>query len=149
MAVKEYLSTITVTRAEIAEMNLVQQQMLKAVREKQKLKVVQDGFNALSLTAGAIGIFLTGGAATAVGLGSAVCGVIGSYTGYNKILESVLAAGGESLAMFMGVALQNPIYDMFEITFPFLEFTDKNVRFIQGAGTIKRVHCRNGWIIYH
>jgi hypothetical protein len=31
-------------------------------------------------------------------------------------------------------------YDIFEITFPFIYFPDKNIRYVQGEGTIKRAH---------
>lgn len=41
----------------------------------------------------------------------------------------------------------NPRYDQVKVNLPFLDYTDKNVRFVAGTGNITAVHSGNGWII--
>jgi signal transduction histidine kinase len=147
MSVQEYWGSITVTGNELAKMNKAQIEMLERITGGNDSEL-RSSLNALSLTVGIIGMFLTGGAATVAGLVSATSGVAGSYPSYNNSLAKVMQNGCNSMGKLVSTLLDLPKYDMFEITFPFIYFPDKNIRYVQGEGTIKRAHVKgeSGWV---
>src|SRR3712207_4940204 len=69
---------------------------------------------------------------------------------YNKHLVQVMTDGCIYLTKL--TKQLNDIskkYDQFEVELPFIHFTDKNVRYVQGAGRVVRAHIRGGrWISY-
>ena len=150
MSVKEYWGTVHVTADQLGKMNQAQVNMLKKINGKDKSNAnLKTGLNAISLTSGIIGLFLTGGAATVAGLISSTNGVIASYPSYNKLLATVLQDGCNEMIDLREKLVDIPKYDVFEIEFPFIHFTDKKIRYVQGKGRVLRAHIKGGrWISY-
>ena len=151
MAVKEYWDTVYVTVNKVMNMNSAQAALIKKIQNRDRnVSRIQSGLNDASVTAGVVSLFLTGGAATIVGLASATAGVIGSYSTYNKHLVKVMNDGCHYLIKL--TKQLNDIskkYDQFAVELPFIHFTDKKVRYVQGAGRVVRAHIRGGrWISY-
>lgn len=143
---KEYIGPIQVTVTELAKMNQAQLKMLEAVNAGSTSNL-QSALNALSLTVGVIGLFLPGGLATVAGLVSATSGVIGSYEVNKTTLASMMQNGCNSMGSIVGEIIDLTKYDIFEIEFPFIEFTNPYVRYVSGIGQVVRAHVKGGgWV---
>ena len=147
MATTEYIAAIQVTAAELAQMNKAQLIMLESI-ENRSTSGLESKLNGISLTAGVIGLFAPGIYATISGLVSATAGVISTYPSYNSLLVTVMQNGCNSMGKIVSDLLAFSKYDLFELEFPFIDFKDKGIRYVQGDGRIVRAHVKGGtgWV---
>lgn len=148
ITVTEYFATFQVTSSEFAKMNSSQLKMLDRMNGGSTANL-QSALNALSLTAGVIGLFLTAGAATVAGLVSATSGVAGSLSSYDKAVANLMQAGCNSMGILVGDLQDLTKYDIFEISGPFIDFKNdfKYIRYVQGSVKVVSAHVKGGgWV---
>jgi|GEM_PF-2540484 hypothetical protein len=146
-SVQEYYETVTVSYGELTKMNNAQIKMRDRINGGSE-STLRNALNGLSLTTSVIGLFMSGGAATVVGLVSATTGVAASLPSYKSAVVSCMNKGLSP----MGDLLEHlyPLdkkYDLFEIEFLWLDFRTQGIRYFQGGGKVKRAHVRGGgWV---
>ena len=124
---REYAATITASPYQLLKMS-----------EAQRVALESGNFRGGSANTAAIVAGLTGITLFASGTGQTVENVISNgIAGIDKINNQIALYGGR--------------YDLYQIKFPFLEYTLQDgtvIRFISGNGVVQKAHSGNGWEVF-
>lgn len=147
---REYAASITVSFAQLEQM-----------RDAQNYSYIHGHWGDGSANTVALTGALTGYSATILGLLFVTSTPAGIAVGVTSLVASLFATIGNDVghviqngvsSMTEMIRVLRPLtrYDLFQIRFPFLEFSLQDgtvIRFISGNGVIERAHSGSGWEI--
>ncbi|AUO06179.1 hypothetical protein NS115_18915 [Paenibacillus jamilae] len=150
---REYATTITASPYQLLKMS-----------EAQRVALESGNFRGGSANTAAIVAGLSGITATVLGLIFVASTPVGVAMGIASLASSLFAAGtGSTVENVISngiagidkinnqIALYGERYDLYQIKFPFLEYTLQDgtvIRFISGNGVVQKAHSGNGWEVF-
>lgn len=141
----EYMGSVIVNLKQMEDMETAQRCMYDYGIKDKNTNLLANVLGPVSSVLGLV--FLS---STPMSVASAVVGLAATLSsGQENALKDVVYNGYWQMGYNKDeIKLLNNQFDLFEIEFPFLEYPDKNIRFVQGKGRILRAHVRggNGWV---
>ncbi|MBY9081143.1 hypothetical protein D3C81_1520540 [compost metagenome] len=137
---KEYTATLTLSLDSVRKTERAQRVIYDSGLVSPNQNTLATG---LSYSASILGIvfFLSTPASLAAGVVSLVSSLVEND---KAVLQSMVYSGYWNLGYLEDFLVDNPNYDLIEVTLPFIEYETKGVRFITGKGVVNRVHSTSG-----